>query len=256
MLFALILAIILGTSGAESEFASSIPNIKREIRQNVPEKARKDSLLVLVKEYEKVIKKYDKEKKRFKKDMNKTSSDWEKSTDVYLSVSDAYYESRAVLLARLIDYRLQFQQQLTEEELQLVTEKAGISSKKELRQDDKAKEKAEKELMKVFRGINEIVVKHLGDSAKTEIISEGLHNFETTIYAYVDEAIDLVIARQIKLDDKNATKEEIEEIYLRSEQLRYKASRDFAELREELIKNTSQRQWKAINKEFKMFLKN
>jgi hypothetical protein len=56
MLIGLLIALIFG-SGAESEFASSIPHIKKEIRQIVPEEARKDTLILLVKNYEKAINK-------------------------------------------------------------------------------------------------------------------------------------------------------------------------------------------------------
>ena len=61
--------------------------------------------------------------------------------------------------------------------------------------------------------------------------------------------------KQLMIYDKTASREDLEEIYERSSQLRYRASREFATLREVLIKNTDEREWKAINKELKAFLK-
>jgi len=256
MLIGLIIALIFGFSrGAESEFAPYIPNIKKEIKRNVPDKSRKDTLLLLVKDYEKTIKKYDKEKKKLQKKVNKAGTDREVSTEVFLKHYDDYYNSRIRLMSKLIDYRLMFQEQITEEELLLVAEKADFATKKERRKEDKAAAKAEDKLNKVFLDINDIILKHIQDPAKTKLVTKSLNDFETTIYNYVDEARDLVVKRHIMLDDKNATREEIDEIFKRSDQLRFKASRDFSELREVIIMNTDKREWKAINKEMKVFLK-
>ena len=57
------------------------------------------------------------------------------------------------------------------------------------------------------------------------------------------------------MDNKNVTRAELEALFEKTGQLRYRASREFATLREEIIKNTSEKEWKAINKELKVFLK-
>lgn len=57
------------------------------------------------------------------------------------------------------------------------------------------------------------------------------------------------------INKQDASREDIEDMYQRSNLLRYKASRDFAALRDDIIKNTDEREWKAINKELKVFLK-
>ena len=117
------IAILLG-GGDESAFVSSIPKLKKEIKRNVVEKARKDSLLVLLDDYEKAIKKYEKGKSKYKKNLYKTSSDWNKSTDEFLEAFGAYNQTTIDLISSLIDYRMLFQDQVTEEELVLMAEKA------------------------------------------------------------------------------------------------------------------------------------
>ncbi len=256
MLLGLILAIIFGTTrGLESEFTSSIPHLKKEIRQNVSDDARKAELLTLLKVYEKTIKKSEKEKKKQKKFLDKASADRSVSTNEFLQVYDDYYNSRERLLASLIDYRLLFQEQITEEELFQINQNGMVTSKKERRQDVKQEGKAEEKLIKVFEDIGDIVVKHISDSTKTESVKGYLHDFETTIFELVDEARDLLIRRQMMVDNKNATREEIEGLFEKTGQLRVRASREFATLREEIINNTSEKEWKAINKELKVFLK-
>jgi hypothetical protein len=256
MLIALIIALIFGVSGgAESEFASYIPNIKKEIRQNVPEKARKDTLMLLVKDYERTLKKYDKEKKKLRKDINKAGTDRTVSTEVFLEHYDDYFNTRIQVMSQLISYRLSFQEKLSQYELLMITEKALQTSKKADRKENKQVGKVDKQLKAVFRDINEIILKHIEDTTKTEIISAHLREFENTIYSYVDEATSLSMERKVMLNKQDASREEIDEMFERSNLLIYKASRDYAILREELIKNTNESEWKAINKELKVFLK-
>jgi len=255
MLIGLIIALIFGTSGAESEFASYIPNIKKEIRQTVSEKARKDTLLVLVKDYERTVKKYDKKKKKLLKTANKAGADRLVSTEGFLQHYDEYYNYRIQVMDQLISYRLMFQEKLDQYELFMITEKALETSEKVERKDDKQSAKADKQLNKIFEDIDKIILKHIEDPAKSKIVAEHLREFENTVYTYVDEARALVLERKVMLNVQNASKEDIEHMYMQTNQLRYQASRDFAALREVIIKNTDERQWKAINKELKVFLK-
>jgi len=255
MLIGLIFAIIFGTTrGPASEFVSSIPHLKKEIRKNVSDDARKAELLTLAKAYEKTIKKSEKEEKKLKKKADKASADRAVSRNEFLRVYDNYYNSRERLLASLINYRLLFQEQITEEELKQIYEDVMVTSRRERRQDDKQDEKVEEKLHKQIEDIGDIVVKHIDDPTKTELVKGYLHDFETTIFAFVDEAYDLSILRKIMLDDKNATREDLEALFEKTGQLRYRASREFATLREEIINNTNEKEWKAINKELKVFL--
>ena len=256
MLIGLIFAIIFGSgSGPESEFVSSIPHLRKEIRQNVNDDARKKELLALAKAYEKTIKKSAKEEKKIKKIANKASADRNVNRNDFLREYDNYYNSRERLIASLIDYRILFQEQITEEEVLLIYENAMVTSRRERRQDDKQEDKAEEKLIKVFEDISDITVKHIDDPEKAEVIKGYLHDFETTIFTFVDEAHDLSIQRKLLVDDKNATRKELEGLFERTSQLRYRASREYAKMREEIIRNTNEREWKAINKELKVFLK-
>ena len=255
MLIGLIIALIFGVSGTESEFASSIPNLKKEIRQNVPEKVRKDTLMVLLKEYEKIVKKYDKSKKKLLKNVKKSGLDRTVSTEAFLQSYDDYYDTRIEAMTQLINYRLLFQDNLTRDELFMMTEKALETKKKAKKKEEKQLGKADKNLKKAFQNINKIILKHIDDSAKTKIVEQHLITFENTVYTHVDEARILRMERMAMLNVKDASREDIEALYERTNLLRYEASRNYSALREVLIKNTDESQWKAINKELKVFLK-
>jgi hypothetical protein len=138
MLIGLIIAIIFGVSrGAESEFVPVIPNIKKEIRQNVSDDARKEELLILVKASEKTIKKSEKENKKLKKVADKASKDREVSRNEFLRQYDYYYNARERLLASLINYRLLFKENISDELILKIYEDALVASRKERRKEDK-----------------------------------------------------------------------------------------------------------------------
>lgn len=256
MLLGLIIAIIFGiTRGPESEFVSSVPHLKKEIKKNVTDDAREKELISLVKAYEKTIKKSEKESKKLKKAMDKASADREVNREAFLREVDNYYKARERLLASLINYRLLFQEQITEEEVAGLYDAAMITSKRERRQEVKKDGKAEKKLMKVFDDIGDIIIRHIDDSTATALVQGHLDDFEATIFEFIEEAHDLSIRRQIMVDNKNATREEMLALFESTGQLRYRASREFATLRQEIIKNTNEKEWKAINKELRTFTK-
>jgi hypothetical protein len=254
MLIGLLMVFIFG-SGAESEFVPSVHNIQKEIRQHVVDEMRKDSLLILAADYEKTIKQYDKEKKKSRKKMNKASSDRTVSTEELLQLYDDYYLTRNQLISSLINFRILFQEQITVEEIALIFNDALVTTTKEQQKKEKAEDKAEEKFNKIFQDIHKIIAKHISDTTKLKRVSEDLLEFETTIYAYVEEEQVLEEARKTLVDKKEATRNELEELYENTNKLRYKASRNFAILREESIKNTDKREWNAINKELEVFTK-
>lgn len=255
MLLGLLLALIFG-GGAESEFASSIPHIQREIRRHVEEPSRKDTLLILVKDYEKAIKNYEKEKKKQYKHLNKISTDRTNGTSEFLAAYDDYYQSRMDLLSSLIGYRLLFQEKVTEDEILLITTNALDRSNKELKKEAKQEGKAQDRLIKVFVDLNEIVVHNIHDSLRAETVLQSLHTFESSVYATMGESYEVDMARKQRLDDRTATREDFLEIYALSNQMRYTTARNFAELRQSIIANTDDKEWRDINRELKAFLKN
>lgn len=245
--------------GEVSEYEASIPKMQKEIKNHVEDEARKDSLLVIVKGYEKEIKKSDKEIKKIQKNMYKAAGDREVSTDDFLEVYDAYFEASGKLLSSLIDYRVLFQEQITGEELILVAENtledAKKKEKKKEKKEKKEEEKIEDQIRESFVGIKEIVIKDIEDPENAIHLSALLAEFEIKILAFIEEAEEIDIKRLELLNDKHVSREELDEIYAKSNQIRFDASRIYAKFREDAIQNTTTKEWKAIQKDLKLFTK-
>jgi hypothetical protein len=254
MLLGLLFALIFG-SGGESEFASSVPNLKREVKINITDKVRRDSVLVLVDRYEAAINDYEKEKDHLQEQVNKVSTDRDVSSDEFLSHYDEYYQARFMLISSLIDYRLMIQKQITEKELLLVIENAIKISSDKRRDQEKREEDTEDNLNLAFSKIHDIITRNIVDPDKSETVTQSFYEFERTMYNYVDTSRDTDAEKTAMLLNTNPTKKELERMYDRSNQLRYNAARDFAILREKVIQNTNEREWKEINKELKKFFK-
>jgi hypothetical protein len=249
------MTLIFGT-GAESEFAFNIPNIQQEIRQHVEEEQRQDTLLLLVREYESAIKKYEEEKERQFKNLNEVGWDRARGRSEYLAAYEEYYQSRVKLISSLIDYRFMMLENVNNQELLLIVEDALNRPQRTVRKEERQAGKSQDRLIGVFVNLNEILSRNIQDSLKAEVIRQSLHTLETSIYAAVDETYKLTVERRNKLDDRHATREEIMDMYARSNQLRLEAARNFAVLRQDVIENTNQQEWQAINRELEAFLKN
>jgi hypothetical protein len=257
MLIGLLMAAIIAIlSGGESEYLPSIPKIKKEIKRNVVEESRKDSLLVIVKGYEKEVKKSEKAIKKTNKKVYKAAINREVGTPEFLDVYDAYFTTSVNLISSLVDYRLLFQEQITEEELSLITEKAlEEPKKKENRKEQKGEEKIEDQIKKKFKKINEIVIKDIEDPDKAKLLTSSLSEFESTIYAYLEEAKEIGKKKRLLLSDKNISRQELDDIFEKSNQIRIQASRIYAQFREDAIQNTTAKEWKSLQKDMKLFIK-
>ena len=254
MLLALLFAMIFG-SGGESEFISTVPNFKKEVKINISDEARRDSILVLIDGYEGAIKGYKKEKERLQKKVNKVSADRSVRSEEFLFYYDKYYHSRVNLISSLIDYRLMIQQQITEKELMLVIEEAIVSSAEQRRENQIREEETEDNLNEAFREIADILIRNIGDPDRIDKVAKSFLEFERTMYDNLDTYRDTQADRKASLLISNPGWEELEDLYAQSNEIRYKAAEDFAILREAVIVNTNESEWKQINKDLKAFFK-
>jgi hypothetical protein len=255
MLLGLLFALIFGPSG-EAEFVSVVPNLDQEIKQTITDKERRKDLLDLVDAYEGAIKEFTKDKKQLQKQVNQSSGDRNVSSETLLMHYDEYHQARRRLITSLIDYRLMFQEQITEKELMLLIEKAIVTSEKDKLDAQKLEEKTEDELNKAFSQIHDIIVRNILDPVKSETVTKSFYTFEQSMYNYLDISRDAKADRTALLLYIDATREELGAVYEQSNQVRYRAANDFAVLRDRVIENTSEKEWKQINKELKVFFKN
>lgn len=254
MLIGLLMTLIFGV-GAESEFAFNIPNIQQEIRQCVEDEHRQDTLLLLVKEYESAIKNYEDEKDRQFRYLSKIGKDRTRGSSEYLAAYDKYHQSRINLISSLMDYRFIMLENVSDGELLLIVEDALNRPRKAVKKEERLAGKSQDQLIGVFVNLDKILSRNIQDSLKAEVVRQSLHTLEASIYFAVDETYKLTVERRNKLDDRNATREELMDMYDRANQVRYEAARNFALLRQDVIENTNQQEWQAINRELEAFLK-
>ena len=254
MLLGLLFALIFGSSG-EAEFASSLPNLKKEVKYMIPEKERRDSITILIDAFDGAIKDYKKENDQLRKKVDKVSADRSVRSEEFLKYYDEFYQSRVNLISSLIDYRILFQEQITDLEQVRVIEDAIVTSSDQRREKQIQEEKTEDKLNAAFREIADILIRNIGDPDRIDKVAESFLEFERSMYEYLDTSRDTDGDRKASLLITNPTREELEGIYERSNQLRYQAARDFAILREKVILYTTEKEWKEINKELKKFFK-
>ncbi len=254
MLLGLLFAMIFG-AGGESEFATSIPNIQKEVKQNIVDKERRDSVLELIKDYEDAIKVYEKETDRLQEKVNEVSGSREVSSEQLLTQYDEYHQARISLISSLIDYRLMFQQQITDRELLGVIENTIKTTSQDKIKQQEQQENTEDNLNLSLNEILEILKRNIKDPDMSKRVTESFLDFERTMYDYLDTSRDMDEERKAMLLNINATKQQLEAVYEQSNLLRHKAARDFAVLRDQVITNTTEKDWKAINKELKAFFK-
>jgi len=242
-------------AGGESEFATSIPNIQKEVKQNIVDKERRDSVLELIKDYEDAIKVYEKETDRLQEKVNEVSGSREVSSEQLLTQYDEYHQARISLISSLIDYRLMFQQQITDRELLGVIENTIKTTSQDKIKQQEQQENTEDNLNLSLNEILEILKRNIKDPDMSKRVTESFLDFERTMYDYLDTSRDMDEERKAMLLNINATKQQLEAVYEQSNLLRHKAARDFAVLRDQVITNTTEKEWKAINKELKAFFK-
>ena len=242
-------------SGGEDEFVSSLPKLRKEIRYMISDEDRRDSIAVLIDGYEAAIRGYEEEKARMQKQVNKVSTDRNILSEDFLRYYDEYYQSRVKLISSLIDYRLLFQQQVTDLELMRVIEDEVKTTADQRREEQIREEKTEDELNEAFQQIADIIVNNIVNSENSETIKQNFFEFESSMYDYLDTSRDLESERQAMLLNTDPTKEELEAMYDKPNRLRYNAARDFALLREAVIMSSTEKEWKQINKDLKKYFK-
>ena len=96
----------------------------------------------------------------------------------------------------------------------------------------------------------------MADPARADTIVKSVDELERTVYIFIAEAREVGRGRKKILNDKSTTREQLQELYAESGRLRFQGAENYAHFRETGIKYTSEKEWKAINKELKPLMKN
>ena len=248
MLIALFVAFLVVKIVGGPEEVFMIPKLEKEIKSHVEGKDRKKEILIIFKEGKKDLKSFTKLRKKKLKEIEKMSASRANSMEEIFSVYETLYNARLDYQSRLTDKRLEIQNLLNDKEWEQIIEKAVLPSDKLKQKEIKQEGKKNKDVDKLLGNIEESIIEHIGDEQKRKEILLGLENFRTTLEVFVEEGRQMNFADNDIIRNKNASRKNIEQFYKTQNQLRYKGSKEFFEMRNIILQNTNEREWKEIIK--------
>ena len=255
MLIAFLVALLIKTLVGGPEEIFMVPNLEKEIKSHVVDNERKSEILQLIKESKKEIKEFSKFRKNKLNEIKKMGVKREVTSEKMFEVYELYHNARLNLQSRLIENRLTLQVLFSDEEWGLIIENAVFPSEKARKKADKQEGKGEEKVFKVLDDIKYEIEKNIVDPDKRNIVLKSMSNFKTTLDAFIEEGHQMNYEGNNIVRNKDASRIELNEYYKKQNQLRYKGSKEYLQLRETALKNTNEKEWEAINKALSRLLK-
>lgn len=237
-------------SGGPAE-VFQIPNLEKEIKANVVDEQRKEDLLVLVKTAKRQSKEFMKFRRIQTKVLKKYNADRTVESDKMIEVFESYHSRRLVLQDSMISYRLQFQSLFTDEEWALVIGKTEFPDGNKVYKAEKAQEKADEAIDKVFTEIDKAIVKNIADTTKRDVVLTSMTGFEAIFYEFNRLGQTMNYTDMEYMKNRALVKSELDEFYVEQNELRVRGMKAFVDFRDAGLQNTTEEEWKAITKELK-----
>ncbi|MFY0628202.1 MAG: hypothetical protein JXR07_18025 [Reichenbachiella sp.] len=247
LLFSMLFKLLSG--GPSDVF--QIPHLEKEIKANVLDDERKDQLLDLVKGAKQQSKDYMKFRSKQVKLMKKYSADRTIASAKMLDLFNSYHSKRLVLQDSMISYRLQFQDLFTDEEWNSVIGKAEFPSGNKVNKQEKAEQKANDAIDKIFSEIDKSIVKNISDTTKRKEVLVSMSGFEAIFYEFNLLGQSMNYTDKEYMKNRTLVKADLDGFYDDQNDLRVKGMDAFLAFRDAGIKNTEEGEWKAIMKELK-----
>ena len=253
MLIALAFSLIARMFGGGPEEIFQVPKLEKEIKTHVVNEDFKNQLLTLTKAAKKELKSFNKSRSKKMKAMKKANTSREFSKEMMVDLYMEYHNERLMLYDSLLAKRLKFQDLMTEDEWGNIIEKAVFPSDKVIKSSNKADIKEEKEIDEIFAKIKKVIEKNIGEpEIKEEVLTE-LDSFKKTMDEFVSMSQELNYQDSELVRKKTATAGELKNLYQQQNDLRVKGAMEFFSFREAAIKNTTDKEWKDIVAELKVF---
>jgi len=250
-LFTLLAAVLLG-GGAESPYV--IPNADKIILSEISDKARKAEAKAQIKIYKSHWKDFQKFQKSFQKDFEKASANPSTSIQDLEDKIQAYRERQISLDEKLIPIRLQVMDLMTDEEWEAAMDKAINIPDKEVAKQEKDQIKAEVKQSKKMVDFRGGILMVLEEEANYDAVFAAVDNFENQLADIVYQEQDMILSTLELIEDRGVTQEEL--ALLGESYLNFKTGLGYAyiDLREVLLDNVTEDQWKKLHKELDKLL--
>lgn len=249
-----LVALLIALLGSGSESPYAIPYAKESITEVIENKDRKKEVKALIKIFEKDFSSFQKaEKKQLKEKKNLNKDFYTNKEDIILLFNAAKLE-RLNFGNRLIDERIKVQAFLTQKEwkdlthtiLLKIEEKEWKKSKKEIKNNIKKNE--------AFQKIKNNVIAVFDDKDKQKNATAYFNDFENSITAHVYANQTYTKKMLYLAKNQHPTKEEINELVAMQELFRSDLGFSFIEMRTNLIKISTEKQWKKIANNINNFI--
>lgn len=254
MLIAFLISMLIHTLIGGPEEIFMVPKLEKEIKSHVVDDERKNEILQIIKEAKKEIKQFRKFRKSKLKEIKKIGAKKEVSSDEMLEVFEIYNNTRLSLQSDLIEKRLILQQLFSDEEWELIIENAVFPSDKDRKKADKQEDKIEKKIEEFIADIKATIESNIEDESKRSNVLNSLDNYSTTLITFIEEGQQMNYKDNNIARSKNANKNELDQFYQNQNKLRYKGAKEYMKLRTTVIRNTNEKEWKAIIKDLNKFI--
>ena len=253
MLIALAFSLISRMFGGGPEEIFQVPKLEKEIKSHVENQDFQKQLLTLTKAAKKEIKSFNKSRVKKMKAMKKANASREFSKAMMAELYMTYHNERLKMQSSMLAKRLEFQALMTENEWNNVIEKAVFPSDKVIKSSNKSDFKEAEKIDKLFSEIQEAINKNISETENREKVLTQLDSFEKTIDEFVSMSQELNYQDSELVRKKTATAGELKNLYQQQNDLRVKGAMEFFSFREAAIKNTTDKEWKDIVAELKVF---
>lgn len=251
-MFIVLFTILLTVLGGSTEDPFILPNAQKLVKNAVEDPDRNKEAMIAMKSFSKDWKKLQKLQKKQTKALAKINKDLSADPMVIADLFKKYRSERTIVKNQLIDFRLNIQDLMTEEEWVVITDQVENVKTKKAKKKEKAELKSNIKKDKIFLAIENEIQAAFSDPEKIEEVKKDLEKFEddlaNLLFVVQEEPTNLIEVMR----KKSSSRDELIEVIIKQEDYRSKVHASYLVLREELVQLSTEDNWskvaKALNK--------
>lgn len=236
--------LLIGSAQMESYY---IIEFDKSIKKHVTSITKRQDADAVISVYASTYKEFDKEHKKRLKELQQKNIDYNTPRQWYLDFFTEAFEDRQKLQASFLSVRLRLQEIITQDEWEkiLETTRANFTKFAEKKKKKREKNAGKDPYMKITNTIKETIPP--GEKQTGSL--EALDSFREK-YKMIEESFENLHETEVEaLGDRQATKEDLQEIFNSLNNLRKSMIESYIEVLFHLKDNTSEKEWSIIVKD-------
>lgn len=252
MLITLVTLIILALSGPEQVFM--VKGLKKEIKQHVEDKDRKQEVLDIIKISRKKILKANKAEEDRNKKFYKTLKTYPCDFILIKEQLANHQKEEIALQEMMVDNRLKLQELLKPEEWNKIIEASVHPTSKAVRKKLKSDDKIISNVKKHFQEIKEILLKDIKDEEALASINERFTMFKESNLAMIESRLNNNYTSNELMRKQTCTRDLIESFYKEQNEHKKAVRKNFIDLVQVTQQNVDKKQWLQIRSKLKSII--